>query len=211
MNGGFTHQTPFENCHILALELNISSLSLFCFLFFCLFPSLSLQAVKLTTLQPIWRTWNEDFGVSALAFEFVLWWWTAVEWCSRMCLYYNHEQRPQPGGGVPSPRHILRFYHNKKTDISDFHHIYSFIFKRIESTSFIFIWSKNRSAVPLCEQRKQEVWSYRDQSFYIFLLFSTFFSLSPSSSCYCQRVWTFVTFMFSRETNKCWIIWFIIQ
>lgn len=76
MNGGFTHQTPFENRHILALELNISSLSLFCFLFFCLFPSLSLQAVKLTTLQPIWRTWNEDFGVSALAFEFVLWWWT---------------------------------------------------------------------------------------------------------------------------------------
>lgn len=146
-----------------------------------------------------------------LAFEFVLWWWTAVEWCSRMCLYYNHEQRPQPGGGVPSPRHILRFYHNKKTDISDFHHICSFIFKRIESTSFIFIWSKNRSAVPLCEQRKQEVWSYRDQSFYIFLLFSTFFTLSPSSSCYCQRVWTFVTFMFSRETNKCWIIWFIIQ
>lgn len=129
--GGFTHQTPFENSHFLVTR----SASLF----------LSVQAMKLSTLQPVWRGWSECFGGWSGHFGevFVLWRRTTAEGYSSTCLIPNNQQRPQCDGGHEARQSpwYSPFLRQRKTHISYFHHICSFIFKRIKSTSFIFIWN----------------------------------------------------------------------
>lgn len=66
---------------------------------FLLLLSLSVQAMKLSTLQPIWRRWNKDFMHKRV---FVLWWWSMVEWHSSTCLIAITETSAwRRGQGMP--------------------------------------------------------------------------------------------------------------
>lgn len=111
--------------------------------------------------------------------------------------------------GAPVALTFLSFYDNKN---SHFHHIYSFIFKR--STFYFYIKypkksCKKRTAVCFkdkCSAKNGTSWEEQEGEvtgtilFYFscyFLLFLLYFS----PTCHCQKMWTFVTFIFLTETN----------
>lgn len=99
----FSTEFGFYSVDVVSESLNLT-LSASFFLY--------VQAGKLSTLQPVWRRWNECFGGSEV---FVLWLWTAAEGYSNTCLIATNQQRPQRKGGDEARSLFLRQW---KTHIS---------------------------------------------------------------------------------------------